>query len=158
MEKATFGGGCFWGVESVFREVKGVLSTQVGYMGGGKEHPAYQEVCTGDTGHAEVVEVTYDPTHVSYDDLLALFWRCHDPTQYNRQGPDFGSQYRSVIFCYSTEQETAAFASREAEDTAGRHRRRIVTEILPASIFWRAEEYHQQYLEKREAGRKKSAL
>ncbi len=153
MEKATFGGGCFWGVEAAFHCVQGVLSTQVGYEGGGTAHPAYQEVCSGDTGHAEVVEVTYDPAQVSYDDLLALFWGCHDPTQFNRQGPDCGSQYRSVIYCHSPEQETAAIASRELEDRSGRHRKRIVTEILPASAFWRAEEYHQQYLEKRESGR-----
>ena len=149
MEKATFGAGCFWGVEAAFREVKGVVSTQVGYAGGQTEHPTYQEVCSDSTGHAEVVEVTFDPAQVSYDDLLALFWRNHDPTQFNRQGPDYGSQYRSVIFFHSAEQEQAARASREREELSGRHRRRIVTEIVPASTFWRAEEYHQQYLEKR---------
>jgi peptide-methionine (S)-S-oxide reductase len=149
MEKATFGAGCFWGVEAAFREVKGVVSTQVGYAGGRTEHPTYQEVCTDSTGHAEVVEVTFDPAQASYDDLLTLFWHCHDPTQFNRQGPDYGSQYRSVIFCHSTEQEQTARVSREQEELSGRHRRRIVTEIVPASTFWRAEEYHQQYLEKR---------
>jgi peptide-methionine (S)-S-oxide reductase len=149
MEKATFGAGCFWGVEAAFREVKGVVSTQVGYAGGQTEHPTYQEVCSDSTGHAEVVEVTFDPAQVSYEDLLALFWRNHDPTQFNRQGPDYGSQYRSVIFFHSAEQEQAARASREREELSGRHRRRIVTEIVPASTFWRAEEYHQQYLEKR---------
>jgi peptide-methionine (S)-S-oxide reductase len=149
MEKATFGAGCFWGVEAAFREVKGVVSTQVGYAGGQTEHPTYQEVCSDSTGHAEVVEVTFDPAQVSYDDLLALFWRNHDPTQFNRQGPDYGSQYRSVIFFHSAEQKQAARASREREDLSGRHRRRIVTEIVPASTFWQAEEYHQQYLEKR---------
>ena len=152
MEKATFGAGCFWGVEAAFREVKGVVSTQVGYAGGQTEHPTYQEVCSDSTGHAEVVDVTFDPAQVSYDDLLALFWRNHDPTQFNRQGPDYGSQYRSVIFFHSAEQEQAARASREHEELSGRHRRRIVTEIVPASTFWRAEEYHQQYLEKRGSG------
>ena len=152
MEKATFGAGCFWGAEAPFREVKGVVSTQVGYAGGRKGHPTYQEVCSDTTGHAEVVEVSFDPAQVSYDDLLALFWRCHDPTQFNRQGPDYGSQYRSVIFCHSTEQEQAAHASREREDLSGRHRKRIVTEVVPASTFWRAEEYHQHYLEKRRSG------
>lgn len=152
MEKATFGAGCFWGVEAAFREMKGVVSTQVGYAGGRSEHPTYQEVCSDATGHAEVVEVTFDPAQVSYDDLLALFWKCHDPTQFNRQGPDYGSQYRSVIFSHSPEQEQAARESREREELTGRHRRRIVTEIVPASTFWRAEEYHQHYLEKRGSG------
>ncbi len=151
MEKATFGAGCFWGVEAAFRELKGVLFTQVGYEGGVTEHPAYQDVCNQGTGHAEVLEVTFDPAQTSYDDLLTLFWGCHDPTQFNRQGPDFGSQYRSVIFCHTMEQEQAAVVSREREDLSGKHRRRIVTEILPASFFWRAEEYHQQYLAKRES-------
>jgi peptide-methionine (S)-S-oxide reductase len=149
MEKATFGGGCFWGVEAAFRELQGVVSTQVGYEGGRTEHPDYQEVCTEGTGHAEVVEVTFDPARVSYDELLKQFWSCHDPTQFNRQGPDSGSQYRSVIFCHTPEQEQAALASREKEDLSGRHRKRIVTEIVAESPFWRAEEYHQQYLEKR---------
>jgi peptide-methionine (S)-S-oxide reductase len=152
MEKATFGAGCFWGVEATFREVKGVVSTQVGYAGGRTEHPTYQEVCADSTGHAEVVEVTFDPAQASYDDLLTLFWNCHDPTQFNRQGPDYGSQYRSVIFCHSPEQEQSARVTREREDLSGRHRRRIVTEIVPASTFWRAEEYHQQYLAKRGSG------
>jgi peptide-methionine (S)-S-oxide reductase len=149
MEKATFGAGCFWGVEAKFREVPGVVSTQVGYAGGRKEHPSYQEVCSDTTGHAEVVEVTFDPAQVSYDELLTVFWKCHDPTQFNRQGPDFGSQYRSAIFFHTPEQEQTALASREKEDLSGRHRRRVVTEITPASAFWRAEEYHQQYLGKR---------
>jgi peptide-methionine (S)-S-oxide reductase len=152
MEKATFGAGCFWGVEATFREVKGVVSTQVGYAGGRTEHPTYQEVCADSTGHAEVVEVTFDPAQAIYDDLLTLFWNCHDPTQFNRQGPDYGSQYRSVIFCHSPEQEQSARVTREREDLSGRHRRRIVTEIVPASTFWRAEEYHQQYLAKRGSG------
>jgi len=149
MEKATFGAGCFWGVETTFREVPGVVSTQVGYAGGRKEHPTYQEVCSDTTGHAEVVEVTFDPAQVSYDELLSVFWKCHDPTQFNRQGPDFGSQYRSAIFFHTPEQERSALASREKEDLSGRHRRQVVTEITPASTFWRAEEYHQQYLGKR---------
>jgi peptide-methionine (S)-S-oxide reductase len=152
MEKATFGAGCFWGVEAAFQGVKGVVSTQVGYAGGHTVDPTYQEVCTNSTGHAEVVQVTFDPGQASFDDLLTLFWHCHDPTQFNRQGPDYGSQYRSVIFCHSTEQEQAARVSREREDLSGRHRRRIVTEIVPVSTFWRAEEYHQQYLEKRGSG------
>jgi len=149
MEKATFGAGCFWGVEAAFREIPGVVSTQVGYAGGRKEHPTYQEVCSDTTGHAEVVEVTFDPALVSYDELLSVFWKCHDPTQFNRQGPDFGSQYRSAIFFHTPEQEHSALASREKEDLSGRHRRQVVTEITPASTFWRAEEYHQQYLGKR---------
>jgi peptide-methionine (S)-S-oxide reductase len=149
MEKATFGAGCFWGVEAAFREIPGVVSTQVGYAGGRKEHPTYQEVCSDTTGHAEVVEVTFDPAQVSYDELLSVFWKCHDPTQFNRQGPDFGSQYRSAIFFHTPEQEHSALASREKEDLSGRHRRQVVTEITPASTFWRAEEYHQQYLGKR---------
>ena len=149
MEKATFGAGCFWGVEATFREVPGVVSTLVGYTGGRTEHPTYLEVCSDTTGHAEVVEVTFDPAQVSYDELLTIFWKCHDPTQFNRQGPDFGSQYRSAIFFHTPEQEQTALASREKENLSGRHRRRIVTEITPASTFWRAEEYHQQYLEKR---------
>ena len=149
MEKATFGAGCFWGVEATFREVPGVVSTLVGYTGGRTEHPTYQEVCSDTTGHAEVVEVTFDPAQVNYDELLTVFWKCHDPTQFNRQGPDFGSQYRSAIFFHTPEQEQTALASREKENLSGRHRRRIVTEITPASTFWRAEEYHQQYLGKR---------
>jgi len=149
MEKATFGAGCFWGVEAKFREVPGVVSTQVGYAGGRKEHPSYQEVCSDTTGHAEVVEVTFDPTQVSYDELLTVFWKCHDPTQFYRQGPDFGSQYRSAIFFHTPEQEQTALVSRGKEDLSGRHRCRVVTEITPASTFWRAEEYHQQYLGKR---------
>ncbi len=152
MEKATFGGGCFWGIEACFREVEGVLSTRVGYEGGQTENPTYQDLCTDTTGHAEVVEVTFDPDKVGYDALLEQFWSCHDPTQFNRQGPDFGSQYRSVIFYHSPEQESVALASREREELSERHRRRIVTEIIPASTFWQAEEYHQQYLEKQGAG------
>jgi peptide-methionine (S)-S-oxide reductase len=147
MEKATFGAGCFWGVEETFRRLAGVKSTQVGYMGGAMSNPTYQDVCTDETGHAEVVEVTFDPAVISYHDLLEVFWNNHDPTTLNRQGPDFGTQYRSAIFFHSPEQEATAIASRDAAQ--GRFRRPIVTEIVPAKDFWRAEEYHQQYLEKR---------
>lgn len=152
MEKVTFGAGCFWHVEEEFRQVAGVTATQVGYMGGTKEHPTYEEVCSHTTGHAEVVEVTYDPGRVSYDELLRVFWDCHDPTQLNRQGPDVGSNYRSVTFWHTPAQEAAALRSLEAEEHSGRHRRPIVTEIIPATTFWRAEEYHQQYLAKRGTG------
>lgn len=148
MDKATFAAGCFWGVEATFRRVSGVVATQVGYMGGWKERPTYEEVCSKDTGHAEVVEVTFDPAVVSYDELLQVFWDCHDPTQLNRQGPDIGTNYRSAIFCHSSTQEAAARASRDREQNSGRHSRPIVTEITAAGAFWRAEEYHQQYLEK----------
>ena len=149
MEKATFGAGCFWGVEARFREIKGVLSTAVGYMGGALRDPTYHDVCTDRTGHAEVVQVEYDPAQVRYEDLLRVFWENHDPTTLNRQGPDVGTQYRSVIFFHTPEQEAAAKASRDALAKSGAYRRPIVTEIVPAEEFWRAEEYHQQYLEKR---------
>jgi peptide-methionine (S)-S-oxide reductase len=148
-EKATFAAGCFWGVEAVFRQVPGVTSTTVGYMGGHFKNPTYRDVCTDQTGHAEVVAVTFDPAQVSYADLLRVFWENHDPTQLNRQGPDTGTQYRTAIFFHSPEQEATACASKEALDRAGKYPRPIVTEITPASEFWRAEEYHQQYLEKR---------
>ena len=147
MEKATFGAGCFWGVEAAFRQVKGVLSTAVGYSGGHLENPTYKDVCSGRTGHAEVVEVEYDPAQVSYNDILKVFWDNHDPTTLNRQGPDVGEQYRSAIFFHSPEQEAAAKASKE--QMQGRYKSKIVTQIEPASEFYRAEEYHQQYLEKR---------
>ncbi|MGH9325706.1 MAG: peptide-methionine (S)-S-oxide reductase MsrA [Terriglobia bacterium] len=149
MEKATFAAGCFWGVEAMFRAVPGVISTRVGYAGGRLENPTYQEVCTDRTGHAEAVEVTYDPEHVSYDELLDAFWKGHDPTTLNRQGPDVGTQYRSAIFYHSPEQEAAAHASRERLENSGKCRQPMVTEVLPASQFWQAEDYHQQYLEKR---------
>ena len=152
MDKATFGAGCFWHVEEVFRQVAGVVSTRVGYMGGTKESPAYEEVCSHITGHAEVVEVTFDPGQVSYDELLRVFWDCHDPTQLNRQGPDIGTDYRSVIFYHTPEQEAAARQSREDIDQSHRYRRPIVNEISPAATFWPAEEYHQQYLAKRGGG------
>lgn len=149
MEKATFGAGCFWGVEAAFRQVKGVISTAAGYSGGSYKDPSYRDVCTGRTGHAEVVEVVYDPARVSYDDLLRVFWENHDPTTPNRQGPDVGTQYRSAIFFHTPEQQAAALASKERLESSGRYRRPIVTEITPASQFYKAEEYHQQYLEKR---------
>jgi len=149
MEKATFGAGCFWGVEAAFRQIKGVLSTAVGYMGGTLADPTYQDVCTDRTGHVEVVQVEFDPAQVSYQDLLRVFWENHDPTTLNRQGPDVGTQYRSVIFFHTPEQEAAAQASKDALAKSGAYRRPIVTEIQPAANFWKAEEYHQQYLEKR---------
>jgi peptide-methionine (S)-S-oxide reductase len=149
MEKATFAAGCFWGVEATFRGVEGVVSTQVGYTGGRTENPGYHDVCSNLTGHAEAVEVAFDPAVVSYDDLLKVFWELHDPTQVNRQGPDVGGQYRSAIFFHSPEQEVGARASRQMLEKSGRHDRPIATEIVPASTFYRAEEYHQQYIEKR---------
>ena len=145
MEKAVLGAGCFWHVEEEFRKIKGVLSTQVGYMGGTRENPTYEEVCSGTTGHAEVVEVIFDPSVVSYYELLDVFWECHDPTQLNRQGADVGNNYRSVIFFCSAGQEKTARASLSREDASGKHTRAIVTEIAPAGVFWRAEEHHQQY-------------
>jgi peptide-methionine (S)-S-oxide reductase len=149
MANAMFGAGCFWGVEAAFRRLKGVKSTAVGYAGGNLKHPTYHDVCTGSTGHAEVVMVEYDPAVTPYEDLLAVFWENHDPTTLNRQGPDVGTQYRSAIFFESPEQEAAAVASKERLEKSGRFRRPIVTQIEPASDFWRAEDYHQQYLEKR---------
>jgi peptide-methionine (S)-S-oxide reductase len=148
MAKAIFGAGCFWGVEAAFRQVEGVLATAVGYSGGRLENPTYEDVCSGRTGHAEVVEVEYDPSKVSYDQLLDVFWENHDPTTKNRQGPDVGEQYRSAIFFLAPEQEAAASASKERLEKSGRYKRPIVTEITPASKFYRAEEYHQRYLEK----------
>jgi peptide-methionine (S)-S-oxide reductase len=149
MEKATFGAGCFWGVEAAFRQIKGVKATAVGYMGGKLKDPTYQDVCTDRTGHAEVVEVEYDPSEVSYEELLRVFWDNHDPTTLNRQGPDTGTQYRSIIFYHTPEQEAAAKASKDTLAKSGRYKRPIVTEITAAPEFWRAEDYHQQYLEKR---------
>lgn len=147
LEKATLGAGCFWGVEATFRRLAGVKSTQVGYMGGKTNNPTYKDVCTDATGHAEVLEVTFDPEVISYHDILEVFWDNHNPTTLNRQGPDVGAQYRSAIFYHSSEQEAEARASRDAAQA--RFSRPIVTEITPAGDFWRAEEYHQQYLEKR---------
>lgn len=149
MEKATFGAGCFWGVEAAFRQAAGVVSTAVGYMGGSLEHPTYQDVCTDKTGHAEVVQVTYDPSKIAYQDLLKIFWENHDPTTLNRQGPDVGTQYRSVIFYHTPEQEALARASKQELEHSARFGKPVVTQIVAASNFWRAEEYHQQYLEKR---------
>ncbi|HSS49700.1 MAG TPA: peptide-methionine (S)-S-oxide reductase MsrA [Thermoanaerobaculia bacterium] len=149
MANAMFGAGCFWGVEAAFRRVKGVKSTAVGYAGGNLKNPTYHDVCTGTTGHAEVVQVEYDPAVTAYDDLLTVFWENHDPTTLNRQGPDVGTQYRSAIFFESPEQEAAALASKERLEKSGRYKRPIVTQIEPASDFWKAEDYHQQYLEKR---------
>ena len=149
METATFGAGCFWGVESVFEQVDGVTATKVGYTGGFTQAPSYEEVCSHRTGHAEAVEVTFDPARVSYDTLLDIFWMNHDPTQLNRQGPDVGDNYRSVIFYHSPEQEAAAIASKKRLEESGRYRRPIVTEIVPAATFWDAEEYHQKYFSRR---------
>lgn len=149
MEIATFAAGCFWGVEAAFREVPGVLSTRVGYTGGSLDTPTYRDVCSGRTGHAESVEVSYDPERVSYDQLLTVFWETHNPTTLNRQGPDVGTQYRSAIFFRDAEQEAAARASKEKLQQSGKYSREIVTEITPAAKFWEAEDYHQQYFEKR---------
>jgi peptide-methionine (S)-S-oxide reductase len=148
-ENATFGAGCFWGVEATFRQVPGVVDTAVGYEGGSMPNPTYRDVCTDETGHAEVVQVTFDPARVSYDRLLDVFWENHDPTQKNRQGPDVGTQYRSAVFFHSDAQRQAAEASKERLAASGRYARPIATEIVPASTFWRAEDYHQRYLEKR---------
>lgn len=147
-EKATFGAGCFWGTEEAFRKINGVLSTSVGYAGGHTANPTYEDVCAGGTGHAEAVQVDYDPGRVTYDELLEIFWSSHDPTQKNRQGPDVGSQYRSVIFYHSPEQMEAAENSKKRADMSGRYGKPIVTEIVPAGEFYRAEEYHQQYFKK----------
>ena len=146
-KKATFGAGCFWGVEAAFRQLDGVTKTEVGYEGGTLDNPTYEDVCSHTTGHAEVVQVTYDPERVSYDDLLGVFWAKHDPTQLNRQGWDIGDQYRSVIFFHDEEQQEAAVRSKAEEQT--RHRKPVVTQVEPAQAFYVAEDYHQQYLEKR---------
>jgi len=149
LEKAVFAAGCFWGVEETFRKVKGVGSTRVGYLGGTLPNPTYEDVCTDKTGHAEAVEVEYDPAQVAYEDLLNVFWNMHDPTTPNRQGPDIGTQYRSAIFYSTPEQEAAARRSKEEMERSGRFRRPIVTEIVPAPELYEAEGYHQQYLAKR---------
>lgn len=149
VEKACFGAGCFWGVEETFRKLKGVRSTAVGYSGGSLKSPTYEDVCSGHTGHAEAVQIEYDPAQVPYEKLLEIFWKSHDPTTLNRQGPDVGSQYRSVIFFHSPEQEALAKRSKEDAAKSGLHKNKIVTEIVPTSVFYRAEDYHQQYLAKR---------
>lgn len=149
MEKATFGAGCFWGVEETFRATPGVKNTAVGYSGGTLDNPTYEDVCTGKTGHAEVVEVEFDPAELSYEKLLQIFFENHNPTQLNRQGPDTGTQYRSAIFYHSEEQKTAAEKAKEALKNSGKYKYPIVTEISPASKFYRAEDYHQKYLAKR---------
>src|ERR1700758_5280433 len=148
MAIATFAAGCFWGVEDAFRQVEGVISTTVGYTGGTTKSPSYKEVCTGRTGHAEAVEVEYDPSKVTYEQLLGIFWESHDPTTVNRQGPDVGTQYRSAIFYHDAAQEASARGSKALLDKSGAFKRPIVTEILAAPEFYKAEDYHQQYFEK----------
>jgi len=148
-EKATFGAGCFWKPEHVFRQVDGVVSTSVGYMGGDTRNPNYEQVCTGRTGHAEVVQVEYDPARISYEELLNIFWQNHDPTQHNRQGPDVGTQYRSAVFTHGAAQDQDAKASRTKVESAGK----VATEVSPASHYWPAEDYHQQYIEKNQRHR-----
>jgi peptide-methionine (S)-S-oxide reductase len=150
-EIATFGAGCFWGIEAAFQRIPGVIEAVSGYSGGHTENPTYKEVCTDETGHAEVVQVTYDPAKVSFEQLLDAFWAMHDPTQKNRQGPDFGSQYRTAIFFHTPEQESAAKRAKAALEASGKLKRSIATEITAAGTFYRAEEYHQKYLEKRGA-------
>jgi peptide-methionine (S)-S-oxide reductase len=149
MKTAIFGAGCFWGVEEAFHEIDGVISTAVGYSGGHFENPTYEDVCTGETGHAEVVFVQFEETKVCYEDLLDTFWNIHDPTTLNRQGPDIGTQYRSVIFFHDAEQEVLAKKSMAHQEASGKYARPIITEIVAESAFFRAEEYHQQYLKKR---------
>jgi peptide-methionine (S)-S-oxide reductase len=149
MAKATFAAGCFWGVEATFRQLPGVKATRVGYTGGSTESPTYQDVCTDRTGHAEAVEVDYDPAQISYDKLLNIFWENHDPTQVNRQGPDHGSQYRTAIFFHSPEQQAEAIASKDKLEKSHKFNKSIATQIVPAETFYEAEDYHQQYLEKR---------
>ncbi len=151
MARATFAAGCFWGVEAALRQQPGVTATAVGYEGGQLANPSYENVCTDRTGHAEVVEVEYDPAQVSYEQLLERFWQIHDPTTVDRQGPDVGTQYRSAIFYHTPEQQAAAEMAKQRLDTSRRWPRPIVTQIVPATQFWRAEEYHQRYLEKRGA-------
>lgn len=151
-QTASFAVGCFWGVEEIFRAVKGVTYTAVGYMGGTTERPTYEQVCTGETGHAETVQVTYDPSEVVYEKLLKIFWENHDPTQVNRQGPDTGPQYRSIIFYHTPEQKAAAEKSMTELEASGKFVKPIATVIVPAATFWRAEEYHQRYLENKGLG------
>ena len=148
MEKATFAAGCFWGIETAYRRLEGVLDVAVGYEGGSTDNPSYQDVCTGQTGHAEVVEVDYDPEKISYDELLEVFWNIHDPTTLNRQGPDIGTQYRSAIFFHNEDQKKKAELSKSSKQSEGTYPDGIVTEITPHETFYRAEEYHQRYFEK----------
>ena len=148
-EIATFGAGCFWHVEAAFRQIKGVAKTTVGYMGGKLKNPTYEDVCTDETGHSEVVQVEYDSSIISYEKILEVFWKNHDPTQLNRQGPDVGTQYKSVIFYHNSAQKKAAITSKEKIEKSGKYNKPIMTEIVLASTFYKAEEYHQQYLEKR---------
>lgn len=148
LEKATFAAGCFWGIEAAFRQVKGVVATAVGFSGGHFERPSYEQVCTLNTGHAEAVRVIFDPKVVSYETLLDVFWKIHDPTTKDRQGPDIGKQYRSVIFYHNDEQKAAALASKEKFEKSGAFKNAVVTEIVPISAFYMAEDYHQQYYEK----------
>ena len=148
MQTATFAAGCFWGVEAAFRQHKGVAATAVGYLGGAIENPSYEDVCSDTTGHAEAIQLQFDPAEVSYEAMLEVFFHCHDPTTFNRQGPDTGSQYRSAIFFHTTEQQAAAAIAKARLDASGRYSSPVVTEISPATMFYRAEEYHQRYLEK----------
>lgn len=148
MQKATFAAGCFWGIEAAFRKVKGVTAAAVGYTGGKLDNPTYEAVCTDRTGHAEAVQLEYDPAQVSYEQLLDVFWEIHDPTTLNQQGPDVGTQYRSAVFYHTPEQRAAAEASKQTLQKSGRFQNPVVTEITPASTFWRAEEYHQRFYEK----------
>ena len=152
VEIATFAAGCFWGVEDIFLTVPGVISTRVGYSGGHTDNPTYRQVCDHNTGHAEAVEITFDPLQISYSELLKVFWECHDPTQLNRQGPDFGEQYRSVIFYHTDDQHKSALASRADLESKHAFRGAIVTQIVPATVFWEAEAYHQKYHQKHGAG------
>jgi len=152
VETATFGAGCFWGVEAAFRRVDGVVNATVGYTGGTVVNPTYQQVCTDATGHAEVVRVEFDPSRVSYEDLLEVFWGCHDPTTVNRQGPDVGTQYRSAVFYHTPAQRDVAIASRDKRQASGTVSGKIATQIVPAGEFYPAEEYHQRYLQKRGLG------
>ena len=152
--KVMFGAGCFWGVEHTFSKVPGVIATAVGYAQGSKDQPTYQEVCSGQTGHSEVVELDYDPDKVSLEKLIDLFWQLHDPTQLNRQGPDVGTQYRSGIYVYGAHEDEIVRTSLEKEENSGRQNGKIVTEVQPAAIFWRAEDYHQKYIEKQGQKRK----
>ena len=148
MAKATFAAGCFWGIEAAFRRVDGVTNAWVGYAGGSTQNPTYEQVCSGQTGHAEVVGVEFDAEKVSYDELLDVFWNIHDPTQLNRQGPDVGTQYRTAVFYHDEDQKRAAGVSKEKQEASGRHSDTIVTEVTEASDFWIAEDYHQRYFEK----------